>query len=102
MGAAVPATGPQNIEGLTGVVAKAPERVAVRMRANEVTLSAWRLEAMTNDGPGAIVVVEPSPNEVYYRGEGAFLGWPQQKLATVYQALLPQASDESLEMPQLG
>ncbi|HJZ85552.1 MAG TPA: hypothetical protein VKN99_10295 [Polyangia bacterium] len=89
---------------LTGVVAKPLERVPVRTRDSEATLSGWRLEVTSDQGAGAIVLVELSPQESCYRGEGAFLGWPQARLAEAYQALTKPAGESApdLELLQLG
>ncbi len=78
----------KSIEGLSGVLAKPPQRVLVRLRSSDSPLSAWRLEVTSREGSGAIVLVEPSPTESFYRGEGAFLGWSQRKLASIYRALI--------------
>src|SRR5262245_20617957 len=75
--------------GLTGLRAGARERVPIRTRASNLTRSAWRLEVACDQGAGAIVVVEVSPRESYYRGEGLFLGWSQERLAAVQEALRP-------------
>ena len=84
------------------MIAKPPERVNVRARESSVTRSAWRLAADSDNGTGAILVVEVSSTEVFYRGEGIFLGWPQEKLALMHQQLLPRAEEPQLDIPQLG
>ena len=88
--------------GLTGSLGKPRERVPIRTRGSGATLSAWRLEVACDQGQGVIVVAEVSPEESYYRGEGLFLGWPQDKLAAVHEALLPPSDEPPFEVPQLG
>lgn len=92
----------EDLDGLNGVVAKPLERVSVRSRLSQVTRAAWKLEASSPSGDGAIVLVEVSPEEIHYRGEGIFLGWPQERLARAYQALLPNPGDADPISPQLG
>jgi hypothetical protein len=89
------------VAGLTGVIAKSPERVHVRSRSSNVTRAAWRIEVASDQGPGTIVLIEISPGEQYYRGDGTFLGWNQQQLAATYQELVPKTDSEP-ELPQLG
>jgi hypothetical protein len=95
---------PKDAFGLTGLVAKPPERVMVRRRASAVTGSAWRLEVASDQGVGGIVLVDISPDEACFRGDGIFLGWSQTQLTQAYQALTEAlrvlASD--LELLQLG
>ena len=98
------ATEPRDLAGLTRVVAQPLERVPVRIRAREATLSAWRLALSSAEGAGAIVLVEASPEESHYRGEGICLGWPQVRLAAVWRALTarPDSGETDLELLQLG
>jgi hypothetical protein len=88
--------------GLTGLRAQPRERVPIRTRASGVTTSAWRLEIASDQGTGAIVMVEASPGESYYRGEGQFLGWAQERLAALHDALRPRSDQPSIDLPQLG
>jgi hypothetical protein len=88
--------------GLTGIAAEPPRRVPIRTRSMNVTHSGWRLEVRCDQGPGAVILAETSPGESYHRGEGLFLGWPQDTLAALYEALRPRADDASFETPQLG
>jgi len=92
----------ENLDGLSGVVAKPLERVNVRSRMSQVTRAAWKLEASSPGGDGAIVLVEVNAQEIHYRGEGIFLGWPQERLARAYQALLPKPGEADPVSPQLG
>lgn len=88
--------------GLTGLRAQPRERVPIRTRGSGVTTAAWRLEISSDQGTGAIVMVEATPQESYYRGEGLFLGWAQDRLAAVHDAMLPKSDESSFDMPQLG
>lgn len=90
------------LAGLTGVTANPPERVHVRSRSSNVTRAAWRIDVASDQGPGTIILVEISPTEQYYRGDGTFLGWNQEQLAAAYRDLLPKGSDSGPESPQLG
>jgi hypothetical protein len=74
----------------------------IRTRASGVTQSAWRLAVACDQGTGTIVLAEVSPQRSCYRGDGIFLGWPQEKLAAVYVALQPQRDEPPFELPQLG
>ena len=78
------------------------ERVNVRSRGSQVTRSAWRLEASSPAGSGSIVLLELSAEESFYRGDGIFLGWSQDRLAGAYQALAPKSDEPEPELPQLG
>ena len=90
------------VPGLEGASAAPPERVPARTREGRVTLSAWRMSITTANGAGAIVLVETNVGAVF-RGEGMFLGWPQETLAAAYRALVPKTSaDVALNHPQLG
>jgi hypothetical protein len=93
---------PENLDGMDGVVAKPLERVNVRSRLSQVTRAAWKLEASSSTGDGTIVLVEVSAQEIHYRGEGIFLGWPRERLARAYQALLPKPAEADPVSPQLG
>jgi hypothetical protein len=48
------------------------------------------------------VFVDLAPGETFYRGEGVFLGWDQDRLAAAYRALLPEPAAPEPESPQLG
>ena len=72
------------------------------MRENNLTRSAWRMETSGAQQAGAILLVE-LPSGPVYRGEGSCLGWPQEKLASLWQALSGDPSGEPpFELPQLG
>jgi hypothetical protein len=74
----------------------------MRAREASVTLSAWRLAISSEEGEGAITLVELPSGSVLYRGDGLFLGWPQDRLATAYEALVPKQEAAVPEIPQLG
>jgi hypothetical protein len=86
--------------GLSGVSARPLERVPIRTRSGTVTRSAWRLEVTSDQGIGSVIVAEAE--ETYYRGEGLFLGWSQERLALIYKALLPRSNEPPIQVPQLG
>lgn len=93
--------GTKELFGLTGLSADPPERVPVRTRSSGVTQSAWRLRVRCDQGVGAVLLIE-SGAESFRRGEGLFLGWTQDKLASVYEELRPKPSDASQDPLQLG
>jgi hypothetical protein len=93
----------KDLLGLTGIVTRPLERVLVRRRESQVTTSAWRLDVTCDQGSGGIVRIQPSPDELYFRGEGLFLGWQQEKLAELYETLTAPTDDgPDLELLQLG
>ncbi len=49
----------------------------------------------------ALVLAELGTQQAY-RGDGIFLGWPQEKLAAVYAALVAQRDEPPFDLPQLG
>jgi hypothetical protein len=89
------------IPGIGAVTATAPSRVPVRVRALSVTLSAWRLDATSPRGAGTLVLADHG-GASWYRGDGVFLGWPQDRLGAAWRALLPPAERTDLDIPQLG
>jgi hypothetical protein len=76
--------------------------VLVRTRDSTVTRSGWRLVVTSDQGEGAISLVEVSPTETLYRGEGVFLGWAPDRLAAAYTALLPEPDADGFELQQMG
>ena len=90
------------VPGLTDPRAEPPERHPIRTREGSTTQSAWRLSVSSVQGAGAIVFVDVSPDESFYRGEGVFLGWDQERLAAAYRALLPEPAGADPEFAQLG
>lgn len=89
------------IAGLTEPAVTPLERVAIRLRESSNTLSAWKLAVAAPEGAGVMVRIE-TPAGPLYRGEGWFLGWPQETLATAWTELLPHPETETLHFPQLG
>lgn len=90
------------IEGLEKPRALSLERFLIRLRGGLATQSAWRLAVDSTQGQGAIIFVEVSPVESFFRGDGVFLGWSQERLDTAYQALRPKPNEPDFEMHQLG
>ena len=74
------------------------ERIPVRTRESNATLSAWRVELSAPRG--AIVLVEIGDRS-FYRGEGTLLGSTQDKLAHLWRESLPPP-EPSEDIPQLG
>lgn len=79
-------------------------RISVRARGAAHTFSAWALSVDTAEGPGTIVRVEPSPDAVYWRGDGVFLGWPTERLLAAWDALRAREPEPEAgpDFPQLG
>lgn len=92
------------LDPLAGSRTRAPslERVPIRTREGSATRSAWRLAVSSEEGTGAILLVEISESVSLYRGEGVFLGWPAERLEAAYRALAPQSDEPGLEFNQLG
>jgi hypothetical protein len=82
------------IEGLGEVSATEPARTPLRMRGAGVTTAGWHISVQGSRGNGTIVVAEQGAQR-FYRGEGVFLGWPQERLEAAYRALLPPTDDSS-------
>jgi hypothetical protein len=93
---------PKQVDGLTNPQTVSLERFLIRLRAGNATQSAWRLAVDSGEGQGTIIYVEVSPVETFYRGDGVFLGWPQDRLEAAYKALLPKPDEPDFEMHQLG
>lgn len=102
LGHSVTAPSPTRIAGLTEPVVAPLERVPIRTRESGVTLSAWKLAASAAEGAGTLVRVESGAAN-HYRGDGWFLGWTQEALASAWVALLPPAPPaETFHTQQLG
>ncbi len=98
----IPTETKATLPGLEGATATPPERVPVRTREGRITLAAWRMNVTAPGGSGSIVLVETNVGAVF-RGEGLFLGWAQDTLASAYRALVPKTKvDPTLNHPQLG
>lgn len=83
---------------LTNAVIRSMERVPIRTRESNVTRSAWRMEVSCDEGLGAITLVD----DHVYRGEGLFLGWPQDELAAAYASVQKHDDEPPFELMQLG
>ncbi len=90
------------VPGVTNPRALALERFLIGLRGESAIQSAWRLSVASDEGPGAITRVEILPEETFFRGEGVFLGWRQERMAAAYLALQPKPKDDHFEMHQLG
>ncbi|HEY3170941.1 MAG TPA: hypothetical protein VGK86_00030 [Thermoanaerobaculia bacterium] len=90
------------VAGLTNARVLALDRMPIRTRESGVTLSGWRLSADSDQGEGAIVLVEAGAGEAWYRGEGVFLGWTAENLRAAYEALRPRTEESAFEIQQLG
>ena len=90
------------VPGLTNPRSLGLARSPIRARRASVTLSAWRLTIASEQGEGTITLVEGPSEGVFYRGDGVFLGWPQDRLASAYEALAPKGEGAPLETQQLG
>jgi hypothetical protein len=93
---------PGPVPGLTNARALALDRMPIRTRESGATLSAWRLSAQSDEGEGAIVLVEAGMDEAWYRGDGVFLGWTAEHLRAAYEALRPRSEESAFEIHQLG
>jgi hypothetical protein len=96
-----PAEGSETV-GLTSARVVGLERVPIRTRGSAVTQSAWRLGVESAEGSGHIAWIEASPSEIFFRGDGIFLGWEQGRLAAAYAALVPKDDVPPLQTLQLG
>jgi|SRR5215831_15983042 len=104
MAAMSDATRSRDVCGLTGVSVQPLARVPIRRRESNVTTSAWRAEVTCDQGQGGIVSVELSVKTSCFRGDGLFLGWPQDRLAEAYRAFTAPSGDPEREpeLMQLG
>ncbi len=90
------------VPGVTNARALSLDRFLIRTRESAVTLSAWRLSVACDEGEGAIVRIDAPAGEVFHRGEGVFLGWPEQRLTSAYDALRPVPEESGFELQQMG
>jgi hypothetical protein len=95
-------SGSTPVPGLTNARGLSLDRMPIRTRESGATLSGWRLSAGSDEGEGAIVLVESGAGEIRYRGEGVFLGWTAEQLRGAYEALRPRADESAFETLQLG
>ena len=92
---------PDPVPGLTSPRALSLERFPIRVRESSSTQSGWRLSVEAGEGEGSILLVE-GVGEPFYRGDGIFLGWPQERMAAAYVALKPKPEADRFETQQLG
>lgn len=90
------------VPGVTNARALSLDRFPIRTRESSVTLSAWRLCVACDEGDGAIVRLDAPSGEALHRGEGVFLGWSEQRLASAYNALRPVPEESGFELQQMG
>jgi hypothetical protein len=91
-----------NQNGLTNPLLRSLERGAVRMRESGVTHAGWRMEIDSDQGGGAVTLVELPAGQSFFRGEGVFLGWAQEDLSRLYHSLRTVPSEPDLVFNQLG
>ncbi len=77
------------------------ERMPTRVREIGTTVSAWKMTVDSEHGVGTITLIDSS-GRPFYRGDGIFLGWPQDKLADEYQRLNKPPDEPKFELQQLG
>ena len=90
------------VPGLANPKTLGLERFLIRLREGSNTQSGWRLSVAADEGPGTIIALEIPPDVVFYRGDGIFLGWTQERMAAAYKALLPKPEENGFHMQQLG
>ncbi len=90
--------------GFTAIVVQPIARSPVRRREDGHTLAAWRLEMSCDQGRGGIVQLDIGAGDLRYRGDGVFLGWPQDRLAEAYLELTKPdgSSSDDVQFIQLG
>ena len=79
-------------------VKRSLERTQIRSRETAATVSAWRMAIDSPQGTGTITLLDSG----FYRGDGAFLGWSQEQLASLYQSLNTPPDEPKFEVMQLG
>lgn len=94
--------GPDPLATIPGLVSLGLERAPIRTRESTVTLAAWRLSVSSARGPGAIDRVEIAGKGEHYRGQGVFLGWPQDRLRLAYARWMPANTAPEPDPGQLG
>ena len=90
------------VAGVTNPRVRSLARASIRTRASTVTESAWRLSVASDEGEGAIVLVEVTAGATFYRGDGTFLGWGQDRLGAAYATLQPEPEADGFEIQQMG
>jgi hypothetical protein len=92
----------KELPGPGNATVRSLERFPIHTRDTEATQSAWRMEIESDAGRGAIMLIDLSEGQAIYRGEGAFLGWPQDRLAAVFNRLRATPDGPPFELQQLG
>jgi hypothetical protein len=82
-------------------VVRSLERVAIRLRESTFAQAAWRMIIDSEPGDGAITLVDGLGGG-FFRGEGIFLGRPQQELRATYERLNKPSAEPDFDLPQLG
>jgi uncharacterized damage-inducible protein DinB len=77
------------------------ERAPIRIREIGSTVSAWEMIVDAERGSGTITLIDVGGQPIY-RGEGVFLGWDQEQLATEYRRFNKPRDEPSFDLPQLG
>jgi hypothetical protein len=90
--------------GLTQLTGDRLERVMIPSASRQRMMSAWRLEIACDQGRGAIVLLDDSPSDAQFVGDGVFAGWSQERLSKIYKALIEARAGggSSFDVPQLG
>jgi hypothetical protein len=89
--------------GISDVSRRSMERIPIAWRSTGIVLSAWRVGADSEQGPGGIVLVErPDGSGTYFLGEGIFAGCSQSTLSSAYRRLARTNEPIEAESPQLG
>ena|SRR5258708_38267977 len=92
----------KSVSGLTNAVLHSLARAPLRLRESGVTHAGWRMEITSDQGSGAIVLIELPDGRSAHRGEGTFLGWPQELLAATYDGMREEPDEPTFELNQLG
>ncbi|HEX7679312.1 MAG TPA: hypothetical protein VF713_14370 [Thermoanaerobaculia bacterium] len=87
---------------LTNAILRSLERAPIRMRESGVTHAGWRMEISSDQGSGSIMLVELPDGRSVHRGDGMFLGWPQEQLEATYAAMREVPDEPRFELHQLG
>jgi hypothetical protein len=93
----------RSLGGSAEVSRRSMERIPIAWRSTGIVRSAWRVGADSEQGPGAIVLVErPDGSGSYYVGEGIFAGCSQSTLSSAYRRLARTNEPIEAESLQLG
>ena len=60
------------------------------------------MEVDSDQGVGAISLIELAADQSVYRGEGVCMGWAQEQLTTLYHSLRVVPDEPELVFMQLG